>query len=143
MTTDDNKGRNRKDGSPGRLSVRSMAWALTAVLISSFWLASASAKKAKLKKPDGGQLFAQYCVSCHPGGGNAAKNRKPIYNSKVLVTFATFKKYLESPPGHMPHYQQLVKDDSLMRSLYNYCQTFKSRPSDRAFGGHKNATPSS
>ena len=115
-------------------SVNTSACLLTALLVLSLSLSicSSSARKPK-PVPSGAQIFQQYCSSCHLGGGNAAKNGKPVYSSHVLATMATFKSYLDSPPGHMPRYKELVENDKLMRALFDYCKTLKKQPSERAF----------
>lgn len=81
--------------------------------------------KKPAKPIDGKQLFKQNCASCHQDGGNRVNPNHSIAGSKELATLASFKNYLKAPPGHMPYYQHIVKDDAILRALYNYCKTLK------------------
>ncbi len=74
-------------------------------------------------KPDGAKLFAQYCSKCHAGGGNSVKPKHPIAGSKQLNNMLVFKAYLNEPPGHMPYYQNLVKDKEQVQALYDFCKS--------------------
>ncbi|CAN5640516.1 hypothetical protein BH10CYA1_BH10CYA1_13720 [soil metagenome] len=87
----------------------------------------------KSTKPvDGQSLFQQHCASCHQGGDNKVNPNRPVANSKVLITLASFKNYLKYPPGHMPYYQHIVSDDAVLKALYNYCKQLKSLPTKQA-----------
>lgn len=79
-------------------------------------------------KLSGQQLFQQHCASCHFAGGNKIKSGRDLAGSKQLSSLPVFKAYLSSPPGHMPHYQHLVSDRELLKSLYDYCKTLKVVP---------------
>lgn len=104
--------------------------ALIICLISApFWLARGEAKE---KKPDGAQVFQQYCAKCHAGGGNVVKPSSPVAESKQLASLVLFKSYLSAPPGHMPYYQNIVKDPKVLSALYNYCKTLKKKPIKQA-----------
>lgn len=76
-------------------------------------------------KRSGADIYKQYCSTCHVAGGNTAKPSKPLAGSKVLKSIATFQKYLEDPPGHMPYYKSIVTDKKLVKKLYEYCKTLK------------------
>lgn len=80
------------------------------------------------KAPSGQQIFKQHCASCHGSGGNLVRQSKPIAGSAELSSILRFKKYLSSPPGHMPYYQHLVGNEKMVKSLYDYCKTFKKAP---------------
>ncbi|MCA9800377.1 MAG: c-type cytochrome [Cyanobacteria bacterium HKST-UBA02] len=82
--------------------------------------AAMAAKSGEKKAPDGKKLFKTHCASCHQGGGNLVKPGKPIKGSNVLVTYATFKAYLNEPLGDMPHYEHLISNDDLLTPLYLY-----------------------
>lgn len=81
--------------------------------------------KEKSDRRSGEELYKQYCSSCHVAGGNTAKPSKPIAGSKVIKSIATFQKYLEDPPGHMPYYKTIVSDKAVVKKLYDYCKTLK------------------
>lgn len=84
-------------------------------------------KKAH-KSVDGAKLFAQYCASCHVGGGNIVKPKRGLAGSKKLENILEFKAYLSSPPGHMPYYHNVVTDKEKLSSLYEYCKsTYKDK----------------
>lgn len=78
------------------------------------------------KELSGTEIFQQYCASCHVAGGNIVKPSKSLVSSKKLGTFALFKAFLNSPTGHMPYYQNLCKNDKLLKSLYKYVKTLES-----------------
>jgi hypothetical protein len=73
-------------------------------------------------------LFKQYCAECHLGGGNRVHENHPIAGSKTLASIVTFKDYLKSPPGHMPYYQSVVKNQRVLEALYKYCKALPSPP---------------
>jgi len=91
-----------------------------------------SMAKRPSKHLSGEQVFKQYCASCHLGGGNRVKAHHPVAGSKQLATMATFKSYLSDPPGHMPYYQMVVKDEKTMQALYDYCKKLPAPPIDSA-----------
>lgn len=97
-------------------------------LISMPFLIGAEAKD----KVSGEHLFQQHCASCHFGGGNKIKSGRNVAGSKQLSSLPTFKAYLSSPPGHMPHYQNLVSNPKLLKALYDYCKTLKAAPVKQA-----------
>jgi mono/diheme cytochrome c family protein len=101
--------------------------ALTLVFIS-FLPATSKSKK----QVDGKAYFQQRCASCHAGGGNLVEPARPVKNSKVLSNMESFKSYLSKPPGHMPYYDDVVKDPVMMRKLYDYCKSLKSIPIKQA-----------
>lgn len=74
---------------------------------------------------DGEGVFQQYCSSCHLSGGNLTVPGKPVAGSKKLSTVAVFKDYLNNPVGHMPYYKNVVTDQTLLNSLYQYCKTLR------------------
>lgn len=88
-------------------------------------LASANPTK---HPPTGERLFKQYCANCHLGGGNRVKDNHPIAGSKMLTSIVSFRDYLKNPPGHMPYYQSLVKDQDAMDKLYSYCKSLPPPP---------------
>jgi mono/diheme cytochrome c family protein len=80
-------------------------------------------------KPVTGEvLFKQYCAECHVGGGNRVRESHPIAGSKTLSSVVTFKDYLKSPPGHMPYYQSVVKNERILNALYKYCKSMPPPP---------------
>lgn len=85
-------------------------------------LITAPALSKGASKPDGAKLFAQYCSKCHVGGGNSVKPKHAIAGSKQLNNILVFKAYLNEPPGHMPYYQNLVKDKEQVQALYDFCK---------------------
>lgn len=90
--------------------------------------ALAGEKKAK-KEVTGKEYFQQYCASCHVMGGNIANRAKPLAGSSELKSIATFQKYLENPPGHMPYYKSIVSDKKTLQKLYDYCRKLKKSES--------------
>jgi mono/diheme cytochrome c family protein len=91
-----------------------------------------SAKKTSRKPIDGKAVFEQHCASCHAGGANRVNPHRPIAGSSKLSTIAVFKSYLSAPPGHMPYYEDVVKDKETLKALYHYCQTLKATPRSEA-----------
>src|SRR5271154_4701042 len=91
-----------------------------------------STAKPSSKPRSGEQVFKQYCASCHLGGGNRVKEHHPVAGSKQLSTMAVFKSYLSEPPGHMPYYHMVVKDEKTMQALYDYCKKLPAPPIDSA-----------
>jgi len=87
---------------------------------------SQSAKNSQ--KPDGKQIYQQYCAKCHLSGGNQIKEKRPVAGSKELASIISFKNYLSLPPGHMPYYQNLVRNETAMKALYDYCLQLKKEP---------------
>jgi mono/diheme cytochrome c family protein len=88
--------------------------------------------EARPKKIAGAQLFQQHCAKCHTEGGNIVKPNRPVAESKQLASLVLFKAYLSAPPGHMPYYQNIVKDPKTLSALYNYCKTLKRKPVKQA-----------
>jgi len=86
-------------------------------------------KDAKKKELSGKDYYQQYCSSCHGLGGNLAKPTKPIAGSSELNSIATFQKYLENPPGHMPYYKTVVTDKKTLQKLFDYCRKLKKTES--------------
>lgn len=101
-------------------------------LVSLVSLAPSEAQEGKPKIIDGKAIFQQQCASCHTAGGNNLKPSAQVAESKQLTSLATFKAYLSVPPGHMPYYQNVVKDQSVLNALYKYCKTLKKQPTKRA-----------
>ena len=87
---------------------------------------AANGKKAP--KPDGKFLFDQHCACCHAGGGNAITPSRPLKDSKRLANIGAFKEYLSAPPGHMPYYEDVVKNPEVLQKLYDYCKHLKTLP---------------
>ncbi len=77
----------------------------------------------------GAKLFGTHCASCHAAGGNSVKPSKPVKGSQVLSTMATFKSYLDTPIGDMPHYQHLITDEKLLGDLYSYVKSIEKNDS--------------
>ncbi|MBX9690546.1 MAG: cytochrome c [Candidatus Obscuribacterales bacterium] len=91
-------------------------------------LSAPALSKKQCSKVSGAELFAQYCSKCHSGGGNLIKASNPLAGSKQLENKIVFETYLKTPPGHMPYYQELVKDKTKLNSLYQYCKdTYKDK----------------
>lgn len=88
-----------------------------------------SESKAKVKtepaKSKGQMTFESHCNSCHINGGNVVKPQKPLAGSKYLSNYVSFKSYLKEPVGTMPHYENLISNDKVLRELYRYVQTLK------------------
>jgi mono/diheme cytochrome c family protein len=83
------------------------------------------AKKESPEKYDGAQIFKHYCASCHANGGNRVNESRPLAGSGKLANLAILKSYLSAPPGHMPYYEELVKNPKMLQALYDYCRTLK------------------
>ena len=93
-------------------------------------LAGEKESKTKEKKEvTGQQYYQQYCASCHALGGNLAKPKKPIAGSSELKSIATFQKYLEDPPGHMPYFKSVAGNKKTLQKLYEYCRKLKKTES--------------
>ncbi len=101
------------------------AVAVTALGIALVCFAPLCSGKGAAKPRTGEDIYKQYCSNCHVAGGNTAKPTKPIAGSKELNSIATFQKYLEDPPGHMPYYKTIVTDKTMVKKLYDYCKTLK------------------
>lgn len=103
----------------------------TATIFSAFFLCFCPIVSGQdaTKKVSGKDYFQQYCASCHVMGGNLAKTNKPVAGSAELRSIATFQKYLENPPGHMPYFKSVVTDKKILRKLYDYCRTLKKTES--------------
>lgn len=81
--------------------------------------------KAVPTKSRGELTFDSHCSSCHINGGNAVKPQKPLAGSKYLSNYVTFKNYLKQPVGTMPHYENLISNDKVLKELYHYVQGLK------------------
>lgn len=85
--------------------------------------------KAKTKveptKSKGELTFDSHCSSCHINGGNVVKSQKPLAGSKYLSNYVSFKNYLKQPVGTMPHYENLISNDKVLKELYRFVQTLK------------------
>ncbi len=90
-------------------------------------------KKARVV--DGAAVFKQYCATCHLEGGNSIKPSRPVAESKKVANIGIFKDYLSAPPGHMPYYENLVKDKKTLEALHRYCKSLKRKPIKQAFDG--------
>lgn len=111
---------------------KNFAWALLAIVCCSAPLLPSMAKKEVHREIHGDQVFQQHCASCHAGGGNRVSANRPVAGSKELATLAHFKSYLSAPPGHMPYYQDIVRDEKTLKALYQYCKTLKRQPLKQA-----------
>lgn len=80
---------------------------------------------AEPKKGKGELTFDSHCSSCHINGGNVVNPQKPMAGSKYLSNYVSFKNYLKEPVGTMPHYENLIKNDKVLKDLYHYVQTLK------------------
>lgn len=83
---------------------------------------------AAKEEPLGARVFQQHCASCHTGGENRVTPSRPIAGSDKLVSIVILKKYLSAPPGHMPYYENVVKDPKILKALYDYCKSLKKLP---------------
>ncbi len=85
--------------------------------------------KAKTKteptKSKGELTFDSHCSSCHISGGNAVNPQKPLVGSNYLSNYVTFKNYLKTPVGTMPHYENLISNDKVLKELFHYIKTLK------------------
>lgn len=86
--------------------------------------------KKNTPKDAGARTFKQYCAKCHFGGANSVEPKRPIIGSKQLSSITIFKTYLSAPPGHMPYYDQIVKDRETLDALYKYCKSLK-KPTEK------------
>lgn len=86
--------------------------------------AKANAKAAPTKSK-GELTFTSHCSSCHVNGGNVVNPKKPVAESKYLSSYVSFKNYLKTPVGTMPHYENLIKNDKVLKDLFRYVQTLK------------------
>jgi len=106
-------------------------WILLAVLtIPAF--APSLANKETDSNARGEQIFQQHCATCHAGGGNSVKAKRPLAGSKQLASLATFKAYLSAPLGHMPYYHHVIDNPKILQALYKYCKTLKNQPLKQA-----------
>lgn len=88
--------------------------------------------EAKPKKQVNGEhVFREYCSTCHLNGGNKIQPARPVAESAQLSSLPKFKAYLTVPPGHMPHFEYVVKDQSVLKALHDYCKSLK-RPIKQA-----------
>jgi mono/diheme cytochrome c family protein len=101
-----------------------LIFAVCGIVLGSF-VAPSSANRIKNKKVSGESVYKTHCASCHGAGGNLVSDKHPIAGSKELSTLAQFKQYLNSPPGHMPHYAALVANDESLKALYEYVKSIK------------------
>jgi len=99
-----------------------------------------SAKKVSKKPVDGKVVFEQHCASCHAGGANKVSPHHPVAGSSKLSNIAVFKSYLSAPPGHMPYYEDVVKDKATLNALYQYCRTLKAPPPNEAAINRESST---
>lgn len=108
-----------------------LAVLLVVAVCSAFFTGMSALADQKTKKNGitGKECFDQYCASCHVMGGNLAKPTKPIAGSAELKSIATFQKYLENPPGHMPYFKTVVTDKKTLQKLYDYCRKLKKTQS--------------
>ncbi len=111
-----------------RLQWACLVWSL--MLSCGASLPTMAKKNAAL--PDGKKLFQQNCASCHQAGDNNVNATKPVAGSNELTTLASFKNYLKAPPGHMPYYEHVVKNDAVLKALYKYCKQLKKVPLKQA-----------
>lgn len=111
----------------GKTSVNLFAPATCICAIITLLCATTNQSEAKqASNQKGKRVFQQYCSSCHVAGGNIIKPSKAISTSNKLGTLALFQAYLNSPNGHMPHYENLCKDKKMLQSLYQYVRTLES-----------------
>jgi len=91
-----------------------------------------SEAKENTKKPDGKQIFAENCASCHKGGDNSQNANRPVVGSSKLETLEKFKKYLNAPREHMPFYPNIVNNRKTVEALYRYCKSLPKLPVKQA-----------
>ncbi len=82
-----------------------------------------SKAKVQVSKSKGELAFASHCASCHANGGNIVRSEKPVAGSSYLSNYVSFKNYLKKPIGTMPHYENLIKNDKVLKELYRYVKT--------------------
>jgi len=74
----------------------------------------------------GAALFADYCASCHPGGGNVIRPDLPIKISRKLKDESTFLGFIRNPTlptgqaGAMPSFPARFLPDKSAGDLYEY-----------------------
>ena len=87
----------------------------------------------------GGVLFENYCMACHPNGGNAIMPDMIITGSDNLTDFPTFLKWIRNPlkdngkKGPMPQFLPWKISDQNARQLYDYLIGVLGKP--KAAGG--------
>ena len=115
--------------SRARFSTNSAVIVLLMATFSSFLVTEPGACR---KQATGKYLFAQRCASCHSAGGNLVEPARPLKDSKNLSSLQLFEEYLKKPPGHMPYYEDVLKDPVMLKKLYDYCRTLKTLPIQQA-----------
>jgi mono/diheme cytochrome c family protein len=75
----------------------------------------------------GAGLFANYCASCHPNGGNVMNPSLPVRGAPQLRSFSRFRDVVREGSGPMPSFSSDLISNSQMQELYRYVRS--------AFGG--------
>jgi len=70
----------------------------------------------------GQQIFASYCTTCHPSGGNNIDPGKPVLHSALLQNVDIFKMWLRQPARPMPAFSSSTISDEQIKELYAYIQ---------------------
>jgi cytochrome c553 len=88
----------------------------------------------------GGNIFFNNCVRCHPQGGNIIDPDLPIRGSKKLKDFNSFLNFIRNPKrpdgsrGVMPAFPESNISDQQAKELYQYITSPQS--SEMISGGH-------
>lgn len=78
----------------------------------------------------GDNLFNQYCVACHPGGGNVINSKKTLHNSDLTANNITKPEgiiaIMRNPGPGMPKFDSEKIPDNFAEKLAEYIlKTFK------------------
>jgi hypothetical protein len=77
-----------------------------------------------VKSIQGSKIFKDYCIICHPKGGNIINPMKPLLGSNRLKDFDTFLDYIrnpekyEGPQSPMPAFSRTQISDEAAKELY-------------------------
>jgi mono/diheme cytochrome c family protein len=87
-----------------------------------FFLGSVNAmeRQARAGDPSGSEIFASYCVFCHPHGGNTIDPNMPLEGAPELGSYYSFRSLVREGRGKMPAFSSSQISDSQLRKLYRY-----------------------
>jgi len=80
--------------------------------------------------PDGEALFRQYCLSCHPNGGNASDPERTLHGSvlkkKHITSSDDIVRIMRNPLSRMIRFDAATLPDRDARAIADYVlKTFK------------------
>jgi uncharacterized membrane protein len=70
----------------------------------------------------GEKMYAAYCTTCHPSGGNTINPSKPVLHSPLLQNMNFFTMWLHSPAAPMPSFPTSKLSDAQIKELYAYIE---------------------